>query len=446
LRNNFFSMYPNLFLKKKPNVCGMLTFLFGLCLFSAQAINCAPGYKCFEENPSKIWVLKVDGNVNGPTCSDVCSVALCPSGTFHVCDAVSVPVRSEWDLITRGLGFSCTQGGCWGSNSGVQSMWVSIAGTTSKTCYFPANTTSKMDCNIQPGNANCFSERYSLLCPCKPSSLESACRWPSDIYTPSLAVWPTNSESKSCLDRINYWRKKACAENWIECANVPCGLPPMVEGVACRACANSEADYDEVHGAHASFTRCSENSQGEGGGATCANLIDAFVSERAPDSSGVVRCTGHCGPIVEPGCRAFFYGKTVNNFYTMNWSPCNKAKCDAYCNDPAKTSSGGVCRVDASQAPTLQAPTPQSPSPKAPTLQVPTPQVPTPKVPTAQVPTAQVPTLQAPTPARPTSQAPTTYRPSRIRPTRRPHRHQHPTRNHFKTFVTDYDYDYKTES
>ena len=34
-----------------------------------------------------------------------------------------------------------------------------------------------------------------------------------------------------------------------------------------------------------------DGSKGEGGGQTCADVIDAFVSERAPDENGIVRCT-----------------------------------------------------------------------------------------------------------------------------------------------------------
>ena len=56
----------------------------------------------------------------------------------------------------------------------------------------------------------------------------------------------------------------------------PAGLPPMAECTACHECSNSEADYDQANEAHASFGRCGESAQGEGGGATCADVIDAF--------------------------------------------------------------------------------------------------------------------------------------------------------------------------
>ena len=39
----------------------------------------------------------------------------------------------------------------------------------------------------------------------------------------------------------------------------------MTECVACHECANSESDYDSEFGAHSSFTRCGERSQGQGG-------------------------------------------------------------------------------------------------------------------------------------------------------------------------------------
>jgi hypothetical protein len=63
-------------------------------------------------------------------------------------------------------------------------------------------------------------------------------------------------------------------------------------------------------------------------------VIDSFVAERAPDGDGVMRCTGHCGPIVASGCQTFFWGKARNSgFHTLNWRSCNVEQCRAYCDD-----------------------------------------------------------------------------------------------------------------
>ena len=63
----------------------------------------------------------------------------------------------------------------------------------------------------------------------------------------------------SCIDRVNYWRKRACDEKWIECPET--GLPPMSECTCCHTCANSQAEFDSINGVHSSFTRCGEQSQ-----------------------------------------------------------------------------------------------------------------------------------------------------------------------------------------
>ena len=125
----------------------------------------------------------------------------------------------------------------------------------------------------------------------------------------------------------------------------PAGLPPMVECTSCHQCANSQSEYDAINGSHSSFTRCGEFSQGSGGGRTCKDVIDAFVSERA-DFDGL--CKGHCGPIVRHGCDEFHWGRTEepngNGFYhyTLNWGNCNKGACDSYC-DAAEPGIGSEC-------------------------------------------------------------------------------------------------------
>eukprot|EP00492_Amphilonche_elongata_P004648 TRINITY_DN5002_c0_g1_i1.p1 TRINITY_DN5002_c0_g1~~TRINITY_DN5002_c0_g1_i1.p1 ORF type:complete len:109 (-),score=17.19 TRINITY_DN5002_c0_g1_i1:143-469(-) len=94
----------------------------------------------------------------------------------------------------------------------------------------------------------------------------------------------------------------------------------MTECVDCHECANSQAEYDHHNGAHKSFKRCGDHEQGEGGGQTCANVIDAFVRERKvyPDSNGEKHCRGHCAPILAKGCQTFSWGRAKNSaFHTF---------------------------------------------------------------------------------------------------------------------------------
>jgi len=326
--------------------------------------HCAPGFTCWPDPDDEVvWVMKNDGNTNGPSCKTVCERALGENCEYNACDhgrEVAYPDMDSFAPVAEGLGFSCREGGCWSSvapSEGLYLVSIDSDENGSKSCYFPAE--AELSCTSDPGNGNCFGERYAAVCPCVPKALDAACEWSCPPHNTTRATWKT--EGTGCIERINYWRKRACEEGWVECP--PAGLPPMVECTACHACANSEAQYDAEHGAHASFGRCGENVQGEGGGATCADVIDAFVSERAPDENGVVRCEGHCGPIVAPGCQTFFWGKAKDsNFHTLNWRSCNVDTCQGYCDDHPdecfthETSPDGSCEdpdVDAEPGPDI---------------------------------------------------------------------------------------------
>ncbi|MCB9751166.1 MAG: hypothetical protein H6713_14410 [Myxococcales bacterium] len=300
-------------------------------------LTCADGYRCYEHpETGVVWVMKIDGNINGPTCQDVCEAALPDNCEYHACEeghTFEYPDANSFAPIAKNLGFTCREGGCWDSvapGEGLMLVSIDTDEEGSKACYFPSQ--SQLSCSTHPGNANCFGERYASICPCVPRALDDACSWECPPHNTTRATWKT--EGTSCLARINYWRKRACEEGWPECP--PAGLPPMVECTACHECSNSEAQHDSENGAHASFKRCGESAQGEGGGQTCADVIDAFVSERAPDENGIVRCTGHCGPIVAPGCRSFSWGKAMDsNYHTLNWGGCNASTCEEYCDQNA---------------------------------------------------------------------------------------------------------------
>jgi hypothetical protein len=301
---------------------------------TAGGVKCSAGYTCSDDPKSDVvWVIKNDGNVNGPNCQSVCEGALSQNCEYRACDAervIEFPDRAAFTGIAAGLGFTCRDGGCWDSVSPSEGQYlVSIATDPkdgSRTCYFPKE--GKLSCSTDPGNANCFGERYASVCPCVVKALDQACKYECPPHKTTRAVWKTTGTS--CLERINYWRKKACEDGWVECP--PAGLPPMTECTACHECTNSEAQTDSKAGAHSSFTRCGEFVQGEGGGTTCADVIDGFVSERAPGKDGVMRCEGHCGPIVAPGCQTFSWGKARDSgFHTLNWGNCAAKACAGYC-------------------------------------------------------------------------------------------------------------------
>ncbi len=307
--------------------------------------ECAAGFRCFDGEGDVVWVMREEGNVNGPTCSEVCRRALSDNCAYYACDEgrdIEFPDIDSFRTVTEGLGVDCKPGGCWdGVAPGEGMYFVAINADDDglRSCYFPDEPT--VSCNTHPGNANCFGERYATVCPCLTRPLDEACEWECPPTNTTRAVWKT--EGTSCLARINYWRMRACEEGWVECP--PAGLPPMVECTACHECSNSEADFDQENGAHASFTRCGENAQGEGGGSTCAEVIDGFVSERAPDEEGVMRCQGHCGPILRPGCQSFSWGRDQDTgFHTLNWGRCAAEQCQTYCDE----NPGDCYRVETS--------------------------------------------------------------------------------------------------
>ncbi|MEM7437574.1 MAG: hypothetical protein AAF436_20645 [Myxococcota bacterium] len=298
-------------------------------------VKCNGGYTCADDPDSNVvWVMKNDGNVNGPTCQDVCEAALDQNCEYNACDEgrnVEYPDIDRFAPIAEELGFTCRPGGCWwpeAPSEGLTLVSIATDEDGSKSCFFPSET--QRSCNTHPGNANCFGERYAAVCPCVPKPLDEACEWECGPHHTTKATWKT--DGTSCVERINYWRKRACEEGWVECP--PAGLPPMVECTACHECANSQAEYDRENGAHASFKRCGERSQGVGGGPTCADVIDGFVSERAPDEDGVMRCQGHCGPILTPGCATFHWGKARDSgLHVLNWRSCNAETCQSYCDE-----------------------------------------------------------------------------------------------------------------
>ena len=78
---------------------------------------CAPGYRCTEgSDPDVVWVMREEGNINGPTCTSVCQAALQNNCAYYACDQgreVEYPNIDSFAPIADGLGFACKPGGCW---------------------------------------------------------------------------------------------------------------------------------------------------------------------------------------------------------------------------------------------------------------------------------------------------------------------------------------------
>lgn len=298
-----------------------------------SSLVCEPGYTYWTDNRegNLVWVKKNEG---GGSCTASCAVGLRGNSKYYTCDEgrSGFDNLNELQPVANGLGFNCGGGNtCWGNQSPVEGhMLVTKGNDPTKSCYYMGG--DSFTCANNPGNANCFGERYSSICPCKVVALDGACHFDHPGHYPENPTFGQNGKASAtdCLNRINYYRKLACDEGWRECP--PSGLPPISECTCCHECANSESAYDAVYGAHQSFTRCGERSQGQGGGANCAAVIDGFVSERfaKKDSNGQYICDGHCGPIVAPGCWAFHWGKDPNSsFHTLNWRSCDCQKCES---------------------------------------------------------------------------------------------------------------------
>ena len=141
-------------------------------------------------------------------------------------------------------------------------------------------------------------------------------------------------DSGSCIDRINYWRKVACEEGW---ANGPSqGLPPMTECTCCDQCSNGQAEYNSLHGSHKAWLNCGERSQGETGGETCAQAIDALMNDVVTLPDGTKSCPeDHCGPVLAHGCRTFLWGvNKAGTFWSFNWGyegGYAASKCQSFC-------------------------------------------------------------------------------------------------------------------
>ncbi|MEL6181030.1 MAG: hypothetical protein AAFS10_18880, partial [Myxococcota bacterium] len=165
-----------------------------------QEIVCAEGFTCAQDPQSDVvWVMKDDGNVNGPTCKSVCEAALGQSCTYHACDGgrnVDYPDQESFAPVAQQLGFDCREGGCWNSEAPSEGLLLVSINTDdrgTKACYFP--TEAQHNCSTHPGNANCFGERYAAVCPCVPRALDQACAWECGPHHTTRATWKTDGTS-----------------------------------------------------------------------------------------------------------------------------------------------------------------------------------------------------------------------------------------------------------
>jgi hypothetical protein len=167
---------------------------------SASGVTCNPGYTCSDDIDSDvIWVIKNDGNVNGPSCQDVCEGALDQNCAYHACEdghPAAAKTAEDFAPIAEGLGFGCRAGDCWESQAPGEGMYLVSIGTAedgTKTCYFP--TEEQLSCDSHPGNANCFGERYATVCPCKTRPLDEACTWECGPHNTTRATFKTEAQA-----------------------------------------------------------------------------------------------------------------------------------------------------------------------------------------------------------------------------------------------------------
>ena len=330
------------------------------CPTPTAHVPCNEGFTCWKDESSEIvWTI---GGDYTKSCKFTCQNAHSASTDFYSCKSDEPPRRNENELqpISDGMGFNCESNVCdWGGSPNLGQMMVSANGDDcDRTCLLP-NSDDYLKCNEPIGQANCLGERYTLVCPCHTVPLDESCEWSCPDHSAPVAKWPENMETgTSCLERINYWRKRACNEGWHECP--PGGLPPIVECTSCHKCANTQSEYDVIFGSHSSFTRCGESDQGSGGGPNCAALIDGFIAERDLLFNG--KCLGHCAPILYPGCTEFHWGRTKETneaghyHYTLNWGSCDTDTCNSYCDSVEGTDddcfSSGVETLSCHDGPT----------------------------------------------------------------------------------------------
>jgi len=335
------------------------------CRATPDPFTCNDPYNCWKDDTADIvWVM---GGGIFENCKSTCEKAMNKKTDFYSCksDQPTHKNADEFSSISTGMGFDCKKADCFSSPSNSELMWIDKSENCERECIFPDEEEANYSCDSSVGNANCFGTRYTLPCPCHVRALDKACEWKCPDNSASVAPWPEDEDGDSCLERINYWRKRACEENWPECP--PAGLPPYVECTSCHQCANTQSEYDSINGSHASFKRCGEMVQGSGGGRTCKDVIDSFVSER--ESTGI--CNGHCGPIVKAGCNTFHWGRTEtpssNGFhhYTLNWGNCRTDKCDAHCD--SVENSDVACFASGIDTPGCSPGTPNSPPQSDPT-------------------------------------------------------------------------------
>ena len=168
-------------------------------------LMCSDGYSCYEDpNQDIIWVSRHEYVTYGPHCTNQCQEALVNMDTYYACDHEQ-PVMYDRDSfadIASGLGFTCQSGSCWDGNSPAEAEGVILVSSGSgsrKKCYFPPETyNNAWSCTSTPDNANCFGDRFSLICPCTPKALDEACVWNSPPNQPSPANWGDPEGINAC--------------------------------------------------------------------------------------------------------------------------------------------------------------------------------------------------------------------------------------------------------
>lgn len=126
--------------------------------------------RCHHDSSSGIlWATGLEG----PTCEQTCNLAGAKQ-TSYQCDS-STKISSYGDvseLLHEFGGFECQPGNCWDGHSPVEFNGA-VFSLSSKKCYYP-DSSKAYGCDEKLGNANCFGDRFSQLCPCKSEAAQGS--------------------------------------------------------------------------------------------------------------------------------------------------------------------------------------------------------------------------------------------------------------------------------
>lgn len=134
--------------------------------------------RCHHDSSSGIlWVTGLGGPW-AQTCNEVCGLAGATQTSYHCDSSVRISSYSEVsELLHEFGGFECQPGNCFDGKSPAEFNGA-VYSLASNRCYFPDGS-KEYSCDAKCGNANCFGDRFSQMCPCR--SVDPTQRWHIDL-------------------------------------------------------------------------------------------------------------------------------------------------------------------------------------------------------------------------------------------------------------------------